>query len=333
MTSNMMTRFGISAIVLLALLPAHRAEAHGTPIVLGQSSGQLIVSGGLSDSEGFASQIYVEDDEDGDPFASVTLPNVGPVIIWQLPGFNIAGLNNESSLSIEVVARPAPGTVPQEARILWYWSPQSQCVEPAESDFYLLGTGMRHTTIPADGTVAPTPFLLAASLSGHQGFHNHGLLSYALDNNPPPAAGAYGFFARLISNQYAPSDPILIVVNHGVDYEQMVTAALAINSIAADLDGDFNDDGAVDAADYVEWRKSIGTAPEYETWRTNFGATGEGCDCGCDEVISVVPEPTGLVLAAAGVVAAMAVVGSLRGARQHAVTSLSRGTDQAANLP
>ena len=45
----------------------------------------------------------------------------------------------------------------------------------------------------------------------------------------------------------------------------------------AGLDGDFNSDGKVDAADYVVWRKGFlgGTFGEedYAAWRSNFGAT------------------------------------------------------------
>jgi hypothetical protein len=44
-------------------------------------------------------------------------------------------------------------------------------------------------------------------------------------------------------------------------------------------DGDFNDDGAVDAADYIVWRKGLGTTytqSDYTTWRANFGATATG---------------------------------------------------------
>ncbi|HEY3393407.1 MAG TPA: DUF3466 family protein [Lacipirellulaceae bacterium] len=35
--------------------------------------------------------------------------------------------------------------------------------------------------------------------------------------------------------------------------------------------GDYNENGTVDAADYVVWRKNDGTEPGYDTWRTNFG--------------------------------------------------------------
>ncbi len=43
-----------------------------------------------------------------------------------------------------------------------------------------------------------------------------------------------------------------------------------------DLEGDFNSDGTVDAADYVVWRKNNGTQEDYDDWRENFGESGGG---------------------------------------------------------
>lgn len=66
-------------------------------------------------------------------------------------------------------------------------------------------------------------------------------------------------------------------------------------------DGDYNYDGAVDAADYVVWRKNDGTQDEYNTWRANFGEpvrNGSGAS-----VNTTIPEPATWVLlmfAAAG---------------------------------
>jgi serpin B len=37
------------------------------------------------------------------------------------------------------------------------------------------------------------------------------------------------------------------------------------------LDGDYNEDGIVDGADYVVWRNDDGTQAAYEAWRANFG--------------------------------------------------------------
>ncbi|HEY3392831.1 MAG TPA: hypothetical protein VGK58_08995 [Lacipirellulaceae bacterium] len=57
------------------------------------------------------------------------------------------------------------------------------------------------------------------------------------------------------------------------------------------LDGDYNEDGRVDAADYVVWRKS-GAAGGYDTWRTNFGRT-QGAEASL--VLSeAVPEPSSI---------------------------------------
>jgi hypothetical protein len=60
------------------------------------------------------------------------------------------------------------------------------------------------------------------------------------------------------------------------------------------LPGDFNGDGAVDAADYVVWRKRAGSPDEYNQWRTNFGSTSGGPAA---DGASAVPEPaTGALL-------------------------------------
>ena len=59
-------------------------------------------------------------------------------------------------------------------------------------------------------------------------------------------------------------------------------------NLAGGLPGDFNSDGKVDAADYVVWRKTNGTQPGYDMWRTNFGSpAGAGSSLGG----SAVPEP------------------------------------------
>jgi len=302
----------VVASISFVALPARWGGAHGTPLLVGSAGQALVVSGGLPDEAGFASQVFVEDDEDGDPFASLVLPNLGPVIIWQIPGLDISGLNEQSSLSIEVLARPVKCSDPVEEQILWYWNPQSESVEPATSDFYLLGTGSRYQRLSPDATVAPPPFLLASSLTGQQGYHNHGLLSYAVDNNPTAAPGAYGFFARLTSNHYAPSNPFLIVFNQGVEYSQMVSAALAINEAAGGLlPGDYNHDQVVDAADYVVWRKTLDTLSAYQIWQVNFGAV-DSCTSPAGAIMRA-PEPATQAGAVAG------VLGFLLGRRRRRI--------------
>ncbi len=64
------------------------------------------------------------------------------------------------------------------------------------------------------------------------------------------------------------------------------------------LPGDYNQDGAVDAADYVVWRKNNGSPGDYDTWKSNFGrsnASGAHLDAS-GLAISSVPEPGALLL-------------------------------------
>jgi hypothetical protein len=64
--------------------------------------------------------------------------------------------------------------------------------------------------------------------------------------------------------------------------------------------GDFDEDGVVDAADYVVWRKGLGpayTQNDYNVWRANFGrAAGSGATLGSANG-AVVPEPATQLLA------------------------------------
>jgi hypothetical protein len=69
------------------------------------------------------------------------------------------------------------------------------------------------------------------------------------------------------------------------------------------LAGDFNNDVSVDAADYVVWRKNLGSQDNYNLWRTNFGRTsgaGAGAASAGSESSSV-PEASSAVLFLLGV--------------------------------
>jgi uncharacterized protein YjbI with pentapeptide repeats len=81
--------------------------------------------------------------------------------------------------------------------------------------------------------------------------------------------------------------------------------------VVPDLPGDFNRDGTVDAADYVVWRKGLGTTytqDDFNTWRANFGATiGAGTSSTFppppSDLDSTVPEPMSLASILLGVAA------------------------------
>jgi hypothetical protein len=97
------------------------------------------------------------------------------------------------------------------------------------------------------------------------------------------------------------------------------------------LAGDFNGDGAVNAADYIVWKKTGGSQADYNAWRSNFGRTNAGAGATITES-SAVPEPTSWVLsifAAAGAACGLARRGApftphVRSAKSTSCESSSR---------
>jgi hypothetical protein len=222
-------------------------------------------------------------------------------------------LAENSGLYIDVISRPVLDANPPKNRVLWYWNPTTELIQdaPADNHFQIRKSSSSSRILSGTQSAAPAPLKIAAPVAADMGFHNHTLLLFAIHKQVPPPAGAYGFFARLTSDQYAPSDPFLILVNNGyLDGEQMIDAALAINAAADDsLAGDFNENGIVDAADYTVWRNGLGgpyTQADYTLWKTHFGQTGAGGGSGGQSF--AVPEPTSVTLAAIALAASLLAI-------------------------
>ena len=80
----------------------------------------------------------------------------------------------------------------------------------------------------------------------------------------------------------------------GVDYNISLKKGITDDSL---LPGDFNQDGAVDATDFIVWRNGLGTVytpRDYNVWRAHFGQTA-GSSTAVSSAADV-PEPAGLVL-------------------------------------
>jgi probable HAF family extracellular repeat protein len=69
--------------------------------------------------------------------------------------------------------------------------------------------------------------------------------------------------------------------------------AFLLDASSLVVPGDYNQNGAVDAADYVAWRKNNGTQTDYDTWRANFGQIAAS---GSASALTAVPEPASFFL-------------------------------------
>jgi hypothetical protein len=107
-----------------------------------------------------------------------------------------------------------------------------------------------------------------------------------------------------------------------LDLEELDTVRLANLQAPMVLNGDYNDNGAVDAADYALWRDNLGmsitlpnesatpgmvTTHDYDVWRANFGAASPGL-----AAASSVPEPQSMALFVAGLLISAAAISARR---------------------
>lgn len=78
---------------------------------------------------------------------------------------------------------------------------------------------------------------------------------------------------------------------------------MQIETVTPVLTGDYNNNGVVDAADYVMWRENpaaFGNGAGYTAWRANFGI---GAAAGSSSVIgAAVPEPASVLLVIVGAI-------------------------------
>jgi hypothetical protein len=148
------------------------------------------------------------------------------------------------------------------------------------NSFYDIGEGRSGVRIDVEGSA----FYAVSSTSG----------GYSV---PVADDGAYDVtFSGGGFSSFMMTANVLNGQNVKVDY-----LASAITMLA----GDFNDDGRVDAADYVVWRKTDGSQDGYNTWRTNFGRTVDAASQAAQippssprlgEPTAAVPEPAAVSL-------------------------------------
>jgi hypothetical protein len=148
-------------------------------------------------------------------------------------------------------------------------------VQVAENDAFV-------TSVEASDADLPTP-TLSFSISG-----GVDATEFMID----PGSGALTFISApdFETPTDANGDNVYSVVVSASDGELMDTQSIdvVVTDVNERLDGDYNDDGNVDAADYVLWRHALDTMvtpstgadgngdgtvnqADYDVWRTNFG--------------------------------------------------------------
>jgi hypothetical protein len=145
---------------------------------------------------------------------------------------------------------------------------------------------------------------------------------------------AWSTAARMVSGTFAAGvSPAFVTGSSGNVFTSVGTSTTLGNEALATLlttivrtnaasSADYNQNGIVDAADYVLWRKTLGNVvpvgtgadgnrdgtinqPDYDLWRAHFG-NPSGAGAGASLSTNSVPEPTGCILITIGALLATA---------------------------
>jgi hypothetical protein len=174
-----------------------------------------------------------------------------------------------------------PSWLPDEAMALVY---RAHNAVPAGISLNALSISAVNTI---DGNVDGGPIDLSISLTeipytGIDVYHENQLIAHLDYNSGPqhvlhtPTETGIHTFIAVAQYQYG-----------GQTHFTSKYTTVGVRSIPIAPDGDFNDDGVYDAADYVMWRK--GTTPlympsDYNVWRADFGQTSGPGDFNDDGV-------------------------------------------------
>jgi hypothetical protein len=162
---------------------------------------------------------------------------------------------------------------------------------------------------------AGTATLRGSIVTGNAARRGAGGAGYRDAPNGAPGQGIGGGIYIIADTQVALDEFTLAHVtgNTASTSNPNIFGTYAIIPNPTPLVGDYNGSGTVDAADYVVWRKGLGTVhtqSDYNAWRAHFGqTTGSGATAGA---IVPVPEPAALLM----LVSAMSA-GFLANARQR----------------
>jgi len=150
--------------------------------------------------------------------------------------------------------------------------------------------------------------------------HKHLVLQLSgAGSSAPSAEGVYLITWQARSAGFATSEPFFFVHRTSTILDAVrdlaadwVEANLEMLTSPTELDGDYNCDGSVDAADYVAWRATLGQTGsglaadgnrngevdevDYTIWRANFGRTSSAHATRSAAAPNALPEPSAALL-------------------------------------
>ncbi len=149
----------------------------------------------------------------------------------------------------------------------------------------------------AMGLTSGNTKLLLMTADGRQTGFSEGvtlaeLANYMAEYGATNAIGMDGGGSTQMAMNYYGDGSAAQLVNVPSETERLVGTSLGVFALP---NGDYNQNGVVDGADYVVWRDSIGGQYAYDAWRQRFGSAA-GSGSGVAEGSSV-PEPSSLFFA------------------------------------
>jgi hypothetical protein len=248
---------------------------------------------------------------------------------------------------------------------LFYWNGLSSTGTPATSmndinfgaaplpSYSLTLFDISNVAHSADGTNTVVPGGVIDTTATDGFIHRH-LFWFLQDNDgnsgTTPADGLYMVAIRMKMPNLRSSLPVLLIFgtpNSSVDAEDNVAFPWAEQQTS--LPGDYNGDGAVDAADYTVWRATLNESAssglladgsgngvvdraDYDVWKSHFGQSAQitfGASVGAGSIAGGpvgVAEPASFVMFVfAGTVFVVAVGAKRRRTRIGALHSVSEG--------
>jgi hypothetical protein len=313
----------------LSMAGSRVVRAQHLDVLTQQINGQLVTGTGDFDSDRWALGRRVFHRDFGSTFA---INN---------PGFNSIGAGSPD-LPAGAQALPSkmelswdflPMTIDGTTQNLFYWNGQDTDglpgLTPNDVAFGILPApgytlslfDNTNTKVSVDGADALVPGGVIVSTNSDGSFHQHRFFQLEDgdgNSSTKPADGLYLLAMRLQMNGLTNSLPLLMIFGTpGSSVAAEDDAAVPWVEQQLDLPGDYNRNGAVDAADYVVWRgllnqtgrglaadgsgNEIVDQADYDLWRRHFGEVAElivDTSVGRDSSVQAgqVPEPAAACL-------------------------------------